>query len=284
MAVKNLDVFLDRAEHLPPAPRILPQLLVKLAEPDTDTGEVVELIAYDPTLTAKALKFCNSAFYGLATPVDSLHDAVNRLGFQSIFILVASISGSHLVAAGRQEYGIDSTLLWKHSVVTALAAQGLARDRGDDETSAFTAGLLHDIGKLVLADALQEKYAELLQESADKQQSLLDAEEAFLGANHAEIAGRLLERWNFPPSLTAAVAWHHEPGKAQAHERLAACVFLADMVAHFLGHSFGHQPFSMRSHEEATRILGVSPADMPRYMTDTVSRFDMVDALCDLRM
>lgn len=281
--MQDLDAFLDRAEHLPPAPRILPQLLAKLASTDTDSREVVELISYDPALTAKVIQLCNSAFFASATPVDNLHEAVNRLGFQSVYFLVTSISGTELLRPSQDNSGIDAGRLWKHSVLTALAAQVMARDRNDDEALAFTAGLLHDLGKIVLAEVLRENYARLLSETAENQYALMTTEKMLLGVTHAEVGSHLLKRWNFPEALVESVAWHHQPNEAPNHSRLAAFVYCGDMMAHFLGHSVGDQPFSMRGREEAATILELTPADLPRYTSQTLEQFALVDALCELK-
>ena len=97
---------------------------------------------------------------------------------------------------------------------------------------------------------------------------------------HAEVGGRLLARWNFPPNLVAAVAFHHHPGDAGAeHRRLAACVYLANTIAYFLGYGYGFRAFAIRGRAEALTLAGVTPADIPRLMIQTQGSFQVVQSL-----
>jgi putative nucleotidyltransferase with HDIG domain len=169
--------------------------------------------------------------------------------------------------------------LWKHSVTTAVAAQLIASKVGDDQNVAFTAGLLHDIGKVILSNALEHTYAKLVEETEINQTALLETEKKLLGVHHAEIGGRLLARWKFPAPLVAAVWFHHLPRGAKPHDRLASCVYLADLISHFLGHGYGHQAFALRGRAEALEILELKPEDLPFLMIQTVENFHTVEAL-----
>jgi putative nucleotidyltransferase with HDIG domain len=131
-------------------------LLVLLNEDDGHASQIVELIAFDPALTAKVLQRCNSAAFGLAGSVSNLDEAVTQVGFNAIYRLVAMVSAKSLLGAGQAGYGIGSGELWEHSVTTAVAARVMARKLGGDENLAFTAALLHDIGKLVLGAFLED--------------------------------------------------------------------------------------------------------------------------------
>src|SRR2546429_624035 len=222
----ELDNWIDRGNDLPPGPRILPRLLNLLSQPDIDSEKVVELIRYDPSLTASVLHACNSAFLGAANPASGIQEAVMRLGFKKVYRMVASISTAPTLKPAQQGYGIEQGELWKHSVTAAVAAQLIAKEKGDDESLAFTGALLHDIGKIILAQNLEALYAKLMAETEAKGCSLLEAEENMLGVHHAEIGGRLLARWNFPDDLVAAVRFHHDPAAAGPHSRSAAYLYV----------------------------------------------------------
>jgi putative nucleotidyltransferase with HDIG domain len=280
--MEELDQYIQKVKHLPPAPRVLPQLLVLLGKPDSDTSKIVELIMYDQSLTASLLQVCNSAYFASAMPVSDLEEAVNRLGFQQVFRIVASISGSRSLATKQKGYGMDEGELWRHSVTTAVAAQLIAEETGVEANVAFTAGLLHDIGKIILSSGLENIYAKLLEEVDTNQLSLLETEKKLLGVQHAEIGGRLLARWKFPAHLVAAVWFHHNPKSAQPHEKLASCVYLGNMIAYFIGNGFGHQAFALRGRAEALDILNLQSDDMPRLMIKTFERFDAIEALFNI--
>lgn len=281
--MNELDEYINKVKHLPPAPRVLPQLLTLLNQPDIDSGRVVNLITFDPSLTASVLQVCNSAFYAGSAATTDLQEAVTRLGFRELFRLVAAVSGSRALTPAQKGYGIDEGELWKHCVTTAVAAQLIARDLGDDENLVFTAALLHDIGKIILSQALEHNYTKLLDEVSKQQQSMLEAEKKVLGVQHAEIGGRLLARWKFPANLVAAVWFHHQPAAAAPHQRLAAHIYLGNMIAYFMGHGYGHAAFALRGRAEALDILKLTSDSLPGYMIRTHENFEAVEALINIR-
>lgn len=277
--MQELDDYINKVKNLPPAPAILPQLLLLLGDPDVDSSRIVELIAYDPSLTANVLQLCNSAFFAQATPATDIQEAVTRLGFRQIYQLVAAVTGARTLAPPQKGYGIEPGELWKHSVTSAVAARIIAQDQGEEESLVFTAALLHDIGKIVLSEALEHVYAKLVQQTEEAQQSMLEAEKKILGVQHAEIGGRLLARWKFPPNLVSAIWHHHHPAAAKPYERLASLVYLGNMIAYFLGHGYGHQAFALRGRAEALDILGLTADSLPQYMIRTVENYESVQSL-----
>jgi HD-like signal output (HDOD) protein len=124
---------------------------------------------------------------------------------------------------------------------------------------------LHDVGKVILPQALEHTYSLVLVESRSNQSSLLETETKLLGVNHAEIGARLLERWEFPANLIAAVGFHHQPAGARPHDRLAACVYLGNMIAHFLGYGYGHHAFGFCGRAESLKLLQITRSDFARY-------------------
>jgi putative nucleotidyltransferase with HDIG domain len=277
--MQELDDYINRVKNLPPAPRVLPRLLAVLNKPDVDTSEVVDLITFDPALTAQVLKYCNSAFFASAVPATDIQEAVTRLGFNQIYRLVAAFSGVKALFPAQKGYGFGAGELWKHCVAAAVAAQQIAEDLDEDPNVAFTAALLHDIGKIILAEALEHIYAKLVEETESNQYSLLETEKKLLGAQHAEIGGRLLALWKFPANLVAGVWFHHQPSGALTHERLAAFVYLGNMIAHFMGFSYGHQAFAFRGRSEALDILKISTDRLPHYMIQTFERIEAVEIM-----
>ncbi len=268
--MERIDQYIRTAKTLPPAPRLLPQLMQMLQGTDVESGKVVHLITFDPGLTAKILQVCNSAVYAGSAHVSDLHEAIMRMGFAEVFRIVASVISEQALGSAQTGYGIGKGELWDHCAVTAIASRLIARNRKLDENVAFTAGLLHDIGKIVLAHALEGAYSKLIEETETKHHSLLEAERTVLGADHAAVGGRLLQQWNFPHDLVAAVTWHHDPAKAGEHKALAACVYVANLVAAFTGHSYGHQAFAVQGRDEAMEILGLNPDSMAIFMIQTI--------------
>lgn len=277
--MQELDEYIDKVKHLPPAPKVLPPLLSLLNDPDVDSSRIVEVITYDQSLTAAVIQTCNTAHFAGRSPVDDIQEAIVRLGFKEVYQIVLAVSGARVLGPAQKGYGIEEGELWKHSVCTAVASQIIAEDRGEDANIAFTGGLMHDVGKLILAGALEEIYAKVIEETEQNQYSLLETEKKLLGVQHAEIGGRLLARWKFPANLVSTVWFHHQPTSAKPFHELASIVYLGNMIAHFLGFGFGHQAFALRGRSDALECLGLNGDDLPRYMIKTLERFDEVQKL-----
>jgi putative nucleotidyltransferase with HDIG domain len=128
--------------------------------------------------------------------------------------------------------GLDAGLLWKHSVATAYAARFVAEAAHAADNMIFTAGLLHDIGKVVFIKAHPEQYVSLLKTAASAKTTSLELETARYGCHHGELGAALLERWKLPVDLVESVAFHHQPDKARESQQAATCVFLGNLIAH----------------------------------------------------
>jgi HD-like signal output (HDOD) protein len=148
-----------------------------------------------------------------------------------------------------------------------------------DENTAFTAALLHDVGKIVLNRHLVP-LARQLEEAVQRDSvTLLEAEKKLLRVQHAEVGGRLLERWSFPEAIVSAVWFHHQPRAARPHDRLAACVYLGNCMALRLGEGFGRHPFAVEWRQESLEILRITEADWEQVLIQMVDNLDLVEAL-----
>jgi putative nucleotidyltransferase with HDIG domain len=264
-----IDAIIEKVNFLRPFPQQVPQLLELLDRDDVDTDQVVDLIAYDPALTANVMRLSNSVIFGSAQPASDLQEAVFCLGFHEVYQLVVVLSSAGTLMPAQKGYGLETADLWRHSVATATAAKVLAGERDLNASVAFTAGLLHDLGKVVLAHGLEEAYAKLHSAVENAHLPMIEAEKKLLGVNHAEVGGRILARWKFPAALVAPVWNHHDPAHAKPYETMAACVYLANLIAYFMGYGYGHFAFAMRGRSEALEILGMDAAELPRIMIRT---------------
>ncbi len=225
----NLDKLLDRVEVLPASPSVLIKLLPKLADVDANFDEVVDIVALDPALTTELLRICNSAFFGQSEPIENVQDAVSRVGYQSVYLLVAMVNGASSFPVPAPK-GIDIGRLWAHSVTTAFSTKYIAESTQQDGNLLFTAGLLHDIGKIVIS---QVKPGALNGELYGPSEDIgLQHEKELCGFNHAEVGMALMRRWGLPEKLVNAVSHHHQPNGVNGLEPLAACVELGDLFSH----------------------------------------------------
>ena len=223
--------MLDRVETLPPSPTLLHKLLPALADVDSNFDEIVDMIKLDPSLTAKLLQICNSAFFGVPTPVADVREAVNQTGYQAVYLVAAMICGGDCFELPASA-GLDGKRLWKHSITAAYGAKFAAESAGIESSLLFTAGLLHDIGKVVLGRTHGKAYDLLRLRATQAGASPLQAEIEAYGYSHADIGACLLERWRLPAPLVAGVRFHHQPSGSSDWQRLAACVCLGNWLAH----------------------------------------------------
>jgi len=281
--VLTIDEFIRNIDYLPPFPRNLVALTELLEETEVDVDQVVSLIQYDPALTALVMRLCNSAYFGAASRASDLREATTRLGFNEIYQLVASLSTAALLRPSQKGYGIEAGELWRHSVAAGLIGKCIALERDDNPSVVFTACLLHDIGKVVLSRGLESKYNEVVAETKGLEGTMQAVEKKLLGFDHAEVGGRLLERWQFAPRLSEAVRWHHDPAEAGEHARLAAYACLANMIACFMGFGCGHAALALRGRTEALELTGTISEDIPRYMTKAFYALSDLQALLNIQ-
>ncbi len=206
-----------RLVNLPSMPDLYVEIMDALLSPTSTIQRIADISAKDPALTAKLLQLSNSAFFGINRTVNSASEAVQFLGVGVIQSLALAIPLFN--AFDRRKcpaFPLDQ--IWNHSVQTGVIARRLAREPSESmppPEQAFTAGLLHDIGKLILADSLPQEYGAILAEARERSEPLMLAEKRCFKATHAEVGGYLLALWGLPFPMVDAVAHHHEPGRAQ---------------------------------------------------------------------
>jgi len=263
MKKDKLDGYLDAVEHLPPTPALMIRLIDLFRQPDRDVDEVVGLMRQDPAVTAEVLRRCNSSFFGNDEPVMDIYDAVFRLGFYEVYRVTVALFGQQSMATAKVAQGIDVELLWRHSAMTAIAGGAMARHLGESEGIAFTAGLLHDVGKIVMASAEGARYADLLRQHGYKGLAPLFEEKVLFGFSHDGIGARLLQRWGVPEEVWMPVLGHHQTEWEGPCARMAAIVNLANLMAHCLENAGADEPCELPDAEHAMAVLELAPDDMP---------------------
>ena len=233
MTQLNRDQVLIKLKQLPSLPSAVSELMASFGDEDVDIAEIAHKISRDQGLTARVLRVANSSFYGLQSKVGTINDAVVVLGFRAVRSMVLAV-GMNSVLRVEQCPGFEVQAYLRHCVGVGLAARSLAQLTGYNAELAFTGGILHDIGKLVLASNFSAQYTEVLAYRNKHDCFIIDAERDVLGMDHAQVGALLAEAWRFPPALHEAVAEHHAPAGSAATS-LAALIHLADGLTHALG-------------------------------------------------
>jgi len=279
----KIESLLKKANQLPVSPSLLPRLAQLLDNINyTDVHEMVDVIMFDSALTARLLQIANSAYFGNNVRVTNVGDAIGQLGYDIVFMLAAAISGEACLRAPPGT-GLDSVLLWKHSVTAAFGSQYVARAIDLDGNLAFTAGLLHDLGKIVLAETYEKNYTRMFNPTTRGAVSLFDWEMEHYGCNHSEVGAALLQNWKLPEPIVAAVKYHHHPADAGPQTRLAASVCLGNALSHFLEQPVFGLDGTSAEVEPALKIANLTTGDLESQWDAIREKWQFVQSLCDLR-
>lgn len=212
----------------------LPEVCLRIQQladdPHADMNEFAQLVAQDPALTTRLLKLVNSAYYGFPGRIDTLSRAINLVGIAELRNLTLAMAAME-VFGGLENERFDMLRFWRHSVYCALVARFLAkRARVLHAERLFIAGLLHDVGRLLVFSLLPEAAGRIVQRTAQGEDVSL-AERAELGFDHAQVGYELLSLWQLPRELCVAVACHHAPQDAELAQLESTLVYLANVVA-----------------------------------------------------
>ena len=220
LADEALQLLVSQMQSLPSLPSLYSELVAQLETPDASIKKVGEIISRDVGMTAKILQMVNSAFFGIRRHISSPEEAAGLLGLDTVMTLVLTIQIFSQFDSNRLS-GFSPTALWAHSLRVGLLAKRITQNIGKSPEiakDAFTAGLLHDVGHLVLAANVPEKYTRMLEILQDGCTQPEEAEYQAFGATHSQVGAYLLGLWGLPNSIVEAVAFHHCPGQCLAQE------------------------------------------------------------------
>lgn len=226
-----LDKILAKVTDVPTLPASVLQVMQMIEDPLCSAADLSRVILSDPSMAAKVLKLANSPFYGFRQKISNIPQAVTLLGFATLknALLSAAVFDMFKITG----VGFDMGALWKHSVGTATAAKLFAkRVRFPNSEKAFTAGLLHDIGKVMVARYLPSSLYSVMQAVEKEHLAMYDAEQKAIGLAHPSFGAWVMAKWGLPTALVEAVEFHHHPTRSKFAFDLAGIVYLANIMTH----------------------------------------------------
>jgi putative nucleotidyltransferase with HDIG domain len=231
VSLKEIQSQLARSPSLPSLGSINKALQDLLLMESRFTAQIAEIIRRDPSLTARLLRLVNSVYYGLTTPVSSIEEAVFYLGVREIRQLVVVTPLIEDFQRLSKQCDFPWREFWQHCIGTALLTREIVSAvQMPGEESEYVAGLVHDIGKLVMAWAFPDHFAEIHRQAVETKRDLIEIESEILGMDHAELGALYLERHRLPEMMVKTARFHHQPEKADAHQRVVASAQIADML------------------------------------------------------
>lgn len=220
----QLDALFDHASALPTVPKVVQELITSLDDDNTLIGDLASKIAADPVLSARLLRLANSAYYHPSRPIGTIEDALRMLGFSTVRTLVISAG---LTSSFRPIPGLDLAAFWRYSLKAAVIARWLAKQAGAEPNQAFTLGLMHGIGQLVMHAAMPEKMLAVARIAGGFDPRRSDVEKHSFGYSFADVGARLAELWRFPNAYPAALRAWSEPLEQAEFDRLAGVLNIA---------------------------------------------------------
>lgn len=258
--------------RLPPLSEIATDLLSSMGRENIDIDILAEKLSRDQALVATTLRLANSSFYGMSYRVTRIHEAFAVLGLKTMRTLVTAAAVSNgFITDHNNADEIEKN--WRHSIAVAVCAKALARQLLLDQELAFTVGLLHDIGRLVLSMYFPQHHQATLAHRAAHDCSLFQAEQAVLGIDHAMIGQSLAEYWKFPLEIQQAIGRHHTPEQS-GQSALTYLVHVADAMVHALDLALNEDELVPTVSSIAWNSLGIGQAACLQVFDETEQQFD----------
>jgi putative nucleotidyltransferase with HDIG domain len=268
----DIDRVIERLRDLPSLPSIVLDLIASFEREDLDASVLAEKMSRDQALAAKMLRLANSSFYGLPAKVRTVREAIVVLGFDSARALAVASSLIDAFSDGTYRR-IDVAGFWRHSIAAALCAKSLARHARLDQDAAFLAGLLHDIGRLVLASSFPDAYAQAVDYCEHEDTTISEAELHVLGVDHQRTGRMLAEAWKFPPAIQRAIGQHHAPAMDELCG-LPGLVHAANAMVQALELGGGEHVAVPRLLDATWDSLGLAPEQLRSVCRETEAQFE----------
>jgi putative nucleotidyltransferase with HDIG domain len=277
MSALSMEDIVKDLEDLPSLPAVVMELLSSIDQEDVDISVLAKKVSHDAALTAKTLRLANSSLYGLQVKVTTIQQAITFLGFQTTRNLITAAAITGCFADGKCP-GFDDKAFWRHSIATAACCKVLARRMRFNQDYAFTAGLLHDIGRLVLVSSHPALYQQVLEKRSELDCTYLEAEQEVLGVDHVMAGVALAEHWNFSDTMRLAIAHHHDPDAAGAGF-LATIVHVANSVVHALDLARAPDDMVPSVSSVAWNALGLNEEAMLHVFRETEVQFEEITTI-----
>lgn len=255
---------LDGISGLPTLPVVALKVNNMLKDYDVSIKLLSETIEKDQAMVSKILKLVNSAFYGFQSKINTISHAITVLGFNTVRNAIVSIAVINAFSGKDVFEEFDITDFWKHSVATAVTGRHLAeRNRFSPPDQAFVAGILHDVGKVVLAQYFKELFGKVWTAMRQQGLSFCEAEKMLLPSGHAQVGGRLAKRWQLPASLIEPIIYHHTVKKSAINLNLLMVVHVSDCIVNNYNNGLQHSLDHWGIHPDAAKTMADQLETLP---------------------
>lgn len=254
--------ILKALKDLPPMPDVVIKAQEVMSNPASSFKDLGAIIETDQAIAARVLKLANSAYYGLRGMVSSIHQAMVVLGFEALGELITVVGASGLIDNILNGYRLESGSLWQHSLAVAFGSKIIAQKRYPRlENDAFSAGLLHDAGKIIMDPFVLDREADFEALMRDEKTTFLTAEKQIFGFDHADITHEICLKWGIPDTQCFAIKYHHQPSQSDGNS-LAYILHIADLIAMQSGIGTGFDAMLYQAEAGALDYLRIDKVEM----------------------
>ena len=272
MDTKLLRAQIERIDTLPTIPSVLKKLLAVIENPKISLTEVGNFIQSDPVLTSRVLKMVNSPIYGFPGRISAVQQALILLGLNVVRGLLLGVSVFEVMQK-------SMVGLWEHSLGCAIAARIIAKKKNIPEPEEISiAGLLHDIGKVVMILRYKEIYEDVIKAAETENLLIMEAEKSIFDITHADSGSWIAKKWNFPQSLVEVIEYHHKPNLSKSLPVQASIVHLADLLTRSVGFGFSGDNHVPAVNPAAWELLNLSDADLREIFVEMEDAFSEAEA------
>jgi len=251
--------LVNKVKEMPPLPQSITQILEITKDDKSSSRELAKVFERDPTLAVNILKIANLPAYGFSSRISTISHAVVCLGLETIKSIALTSSTHDMLNKEIPAYSLGEGMLWQHSISCATCAKIIAKRIGyKDDEEAYIAGLLLDIGKVILSSFAEDEFNQVAERAEKDKVPFNIAEQEILGFAHPQVGGRVIKKWHLPSALVEAVLYHHQPEKAVEHKTLAYIVHLADALSCMLGIGLGSDGLMYLFEENTLDVLGLT--------------------------
>lgn len=261
---EQIDQLLKDVTKLPQMSNVVVRVLNLVNKKEVTIQEVASEISKDPSITASIIKLSNSAYYRASKPVRTVPEALMTLGLETVREIVMLSASKTVMRKDLKGYHLEGDEMWMHSLVVAeLSGQIVTQKKLPIQRDlAFTSGLLHDIGKVILTQFFPIKMLDIRNELKNMETTFTEIEKKYFGYDHQEVGMKILTAWNFPDELKEVVAYHHQPSDAKQHKLLCSVVHVANTLAVIAGVGIDIGGINQELSQEAVKLCNLTEKDI----------------------
>jgi HD-like signal output (HDOD) protein len=275
--------LIQDVNNLKPISAVANKLLAIVDDPDYSMGDIAKVVQYDPIITASVLQTCNSAFFGLANPAESIEDAVKMMGIDQVVEIVLLKAGRETLGVACEGYGLEKGDMWRYSVSAAVIAKQVAVNFGlENINTIFTSALLKDVGKIILEKYVTQSSEKIKNQMEKKNKSFREAEKIVFGIDHTELGAIIAKIWKLSPRMVNIIRHHHLADNTMIKDKEITSVYLSDCICMIMGIVVDPNALAYRFKKQKMNKLGMTADDISKLIVQFDIDMQGSDDLLDI--